>query len=99
MEDKIIEAESVISKLQSALDQRDEDEQSRISPALDALEKARQENLRLSSSLEDALKKNEQLKEDLNKNMVFKFSFCKSLGTLSFECGPRQNFVKFTTNW
>jgi len=70
MEREVNELSNTVARLQSTLDQRDLDEQSRISPALVALERAREENLRLTSSLEDVLKKNEQLKEDLDKNKV-----------------------------
>ena len=65
------ELSNTVARLQSSLDQRDLDEQSRISPALEALERAREENIRLTRSLEDVLKKNDLLKEDLEKNKVF----------------------------
>ena len=71
MEREVTELSNTVARLQSSLDQRDLDEQSRISPALEALERAREENIRLTRSLEDVLKKNDLLKEDLEKNKVF----------------------------
>ena len=67
----MLELTNAVARLQSSLDQRDLDEQCRISPALEALERAREENIRLSNAIEEAMKKNEKLKDDLDKNKVW----------------------------
>ena len=54
--------------MQSALDARDAEEQSRIAPALDALERAKEENMRLTASLEDAIKRKEDVEAALDKH-------------------------------
>lgn len=69
-ESELSELGNLVARLQSTLDDRDLDEQARITPALEALEKAREENIRLSSRLEEVLNKNTQLSDDLNKTKV-----------------------------
>ncbi|XP_078482671.1 myoplasmin-C1 [Ciona intestinalis] len=56
-----------IAKLESTSHNRDAVEQSRIAPALEALERARHDNVRLAASLDDVLRTNAQLKDDLDK--------------------------------
>nr|CAB3228201.1 myoplasmin-C1 [Phallusia mammillata] len=59
--------QTTITHLETQLHERDADEHARISPALNALEQARHENVRLAGSLDDVLHTNAQLKEDLDK--------------------------------
>lgn len=56
-------------------------EEARITPVLEALEKTRQENLHLSSSLDEVLETNTRMKSDLEKLKVildFLVMFCKN---------------------
>ncbi|CAK8686857.1 unnamed protein product [Clavelina lepadiformis] len=56
-----------VARLQTSLEDRDTDEQSRLTPALEALEKARHDNVRLANSLDDVMNANTALKQDLEK--------------------------------
>ena len=56
--------------LESQVYERDTDEQSRIAPALEALERARVENARLADSLEEAISSNAHLKQEVDRLKV-----------------------------
>lgn len=59
-----------ITKLQTHLEESNANEQARITPVLEALEKTRQENEALARSLDEVLKANAFLKDELRKLQV-----------------------------
>nr|XP_039251196.1 coiled-coil domain-containing protein 150-like [Styela clava] len=56
-----------MEKLRAQLQETNTNEQARITPVLAALEKARQDNDQLATSLDDVLKANSQMKEELQR--------------------------------
>uniref|UniRef100_H2ZD62 Uncharacterized protein n=1 Tax=Ciona savignyi TaxID=51511 RepID=H2ZD62_CIOSA len=67
MEHQIHNLQSEISKLEAQCHDRDSSEQARIAPALEALERARHDNVRLTASLDEVLRTNTQMKDELDK--------------------------------